>query len=51
MGDALIDVWFSLLGLSYSLAHTYKFLKKLFFSCTVDFKELDVCLFLCVIQF
>ena len=38
MGDALIDVWFSLLGLSYSLAHTYKFLKKLFFSCTVDFK-------------
>ena len=31
MGDALIDVWFSLLGLSYSLAHTYKFLKKLFF--------------------
>ena len=39
MGDALIDVWFSLLGLSYSLAHTYKFLKKLFFSCTVDFKN------------
>ena len=39
MGDALIDVWFSLLGLSYSLAHTYKFLKKLFFSCTVDFKS------------
>ena len=38
MGDALIDVWFSLLGLSYSLAHIYKFLKKLFFSCTVDFK-------------
>ena len=38
MGDALIYVWFSLLGLSYSLAHTYKFLKKLFFSCTVDFK-------------
>ena len=38
MGDALIDVWFSLLGLSYSLAHTYKFLKKLFFSRTVDFK-------------
>ena len=37
MGDALIDVWFSLRGLSYSLAHTYKFLKKLFFSCTVDF--------------
>ena len=37
MGDALIDVWFSLLGLSYSLAHTYKDLKKLF-SCTVDFK-------------
>ena len=34
----MIDVWFSLLGLSYSLAHTYKFLKKLFFSCTVDFK-------------
>ena len=31
MGDALTDVWFSLLGLSYSLAHTYKFLKKLFF--------------------
>ena len=31
MGDALIDVWFSLLGLSYSLAHTYKVLKKLFF--------------------
>ena len=31
VGDALIDVWFSLLGLSYSLAHTYKFLKKLFF--------------------
>ena len=40
MGDALIDVWFSLLGLSYSLAHTYKFLKKLFFSCTVDFNIL-----------
>ena len=39
MGDAVIDVWFSLLGLSYSLAHTYKFLKKLFFSCTVDFKH------------
>ena len=39
MGDALIDVWFSLLGLSYSLAHTYKVLKKLFFSCTVDFKR------------
>ena len=38
MGDALIDVWFSLLGLSYSLAHTSKFLKKLFFSRTVDFK-------------
>ena len=31
VGDALIDVWFSLLGLSYSLAHTYKFLKKPFF--------------------
>ena len=30
-----MDVWFSLLGLSYSLAHTYKFLKKLW---TVDFK-------------
>ena len=43
MGDALIDVWFSLLGLSYSLAHTYKFLKKLFFSCTVDFKILITC--------
>ena len=28
MGDALIDVWFSLLGLSCSLAHTYKVLKK-----------------------
>ena len=39
MGDALIDVWFSLLGLAYSLAHTYKVLKKLFFSCTVDFKR------------
>ena len=39
VGDALIDVRFSLLGLSYSLAHTYKFLKKLFFSCTVDFKQ------------
>ena len=38
MGDALIDVYFSLLGLSYSLAHTYKVLKKLFL-CTVDFKE------------
>ena len=36
--DALIDVWFSLLGLSYSLAYTYKVLEKLFFSCTVDFK-------------
>ena len=43
MGDALIDVWFSLLGLSYSLAHTYKFLKKLFFSCTVDFKLHGLC--------
>ena len=31
MGDALIDVWFSLLGLSYSLAPMYKVLKKLFF--------------------
>ena len=31
VGDALIDVWFSLLWLSYSLAHTYKFLKELFF--------------------
>ena len=39
MGDALIDVWFSLLRLSYSLAHTYKFLKELFFSCTVDFNR------------
>ena len=38
MGDALIDVWFSLLGLCYSLAHMYKVLKKLFFSCIVDFK-------------
>ena len=37
MRDALIDVWFSLLGLSYSLAHTYKVLNN-FFSCTVDFK-------------
>ena len=43
MGDALIDVWFSLLGLSYSLAHTSKFLKKLFFSCTVDFKA-QICI-------
>ena len=32
MGGALIDVWFSVLGLSYSLTHTYKVLKK-----TVDF--------------
>ena len=31
MGDDLIDVWFSLLGLSYSLAYTHKVLKKLFF--------------------
>ena len=39
MGDALIDVWFSLLGLSYSLYTMYKVLNfKLFFSCTVDFK-------------
>ena len=28
MGDVLIDVWFLLLGLSYSPAHTYKVLKK-----------------------
>ena len=41
VGDALIDVWFSLLGLSYSLAHTYKVLKKLFFSCTMDFYIID----------
>ena len=46
MGDALINVWFSLLGLSYSLAHMYKVLKKLFFSCTVDFKLLLVTLVL-----
>ena len=38
VGDALIDVWFSLLGLPYQLAYTYKALKKLFISCTVDFK-------------
>ena len=38
VGDALTDVWFSLLGLSYSLAYTYKVLKEIFFSCTVDFK-------------
>ena len=31
VGDALIDVWFSLVGLSYSLAYTYKVLRKLFF--------------------
>ena len=31
MGDDLIDVWFSLLGLSYSLAHMYKVLQKPFF--------------------
>ena len=38
MGDALIDVWFSLLGLCYSLGNTYKVLKD-FFSCTVNFKH------------
>ena len=52
MGDALIDVWFSLLGLSYSLAHTYKFLKKLFFSWTVDFKiNISSCGYSCVTYF
>ena len=39
MGDALIDVCFLLLGLSYSMAHTFKVFKKKLFSCTVDFKE------------
>ena len=41
VGDALIAVWFSLLGLSYSVAYTCKVLKKFFFSCAVDFKALS----------
>ena len=42
VGDALIDVCFLLLGLSYSLAYTYKVSKKLFFSFTVDFKFAEI---------
>ena len=41
-GGCSDDVWFLLVGLSYSMAYTYKVLKKLFFSCTVDFKGYDV---------
>ena len=39
MEGALIDVWFSLLGLSYSLANIFK---ETFFSCTVDFNQIGV---------
>ena len=41
MGDALIHVWFSLLGLCYSLAHMYKVLKKLFFHALWTLKNVE----------
>ena len=38
MGNALIDVGFSLLGLSYCLIYTYKVLKG-YLLCTMNFKK------------